>query len=99
MKDNTFAMAMGKIVAEAEAEQAAEVRAQRRHRILDRIRSVVKFMVVVAALFFAFHYRAKLQSLLLSKIAPQTSNGPSASIKAAQDNAAARDKVVDDITK
>jgi hypothetical protein len=100
MKDHTFTMAMGKIIAEAEAEQAAEVRAQHRRRILTRVRGVISFLMVVGMLVAAFCYRGKLQSLLMPKTAAtQTSNGSSASIKSAQDSAAARDKALNEISK
>jgi hypothetical protein len=99
MEDNTFAITMGKIVAQAEAEQVEEVRALRRHQIFDRVRGIVAFLIIAAALFSALHYRGQIQSFLLSKVTSQTSNGASASIKAAQNNAAARDKALDEISK
>jgi hypothetical protein len=100
MKDNTFSMAMGKIIAEAEAGQAAEVHAQHRRWIFNRVRGVISFLMVVGMLVAAFCYRDRLQSLLMPKAAPtQTSNGSSASIKSAQDNAAARDKALGEIAK
>jgi hypothetical protein len=97
MKDNTFAMAMGKIVAEAETEREDEAREQHRRQIWSRVRSFVTLLVFATVLFFAFCYRAELQ-FLFTKPVTQSSKAASPELKAAQD-AAARDKVVDEVTK
>jgi hypothetical protein len=109
MKDNSFAMAMEKIVGQAEAEQRQEVRAQRRSQIFSRVRGVFTLLLIATITVFVFCYRVELQNLIFSRpAAKQTAGetatgtaagGTAAGIKAAQDNAATRDKVVNEITK
>ena len=100
MKDNTFSMAMGKLIAEAEAERAQEAHRERRRQLFQRIRGVVGWLTVTGILFTAFCYRDRLQSLLVPKTgATPAGNESSAAIKSAQDSAAARDKALDQITK
>jgi hypothetical protein len=105
MKDNSFAMAMEKIVGQAEAEQRQEVRAQRRSQIFSRVRGVFSLLLVATVAVFVFCYRMELQNLIFSRPAAKqaagetAAGGTAAGIKAAQDNAATRDRVVNEITK
>jgi len=90
---------MGKIVAEADAERVEEALDQRRRQIWSRVRSAVSLLVLSAVLFLTYFYRAELQLLLTKPAAQNNKAAASASLKAAQDSAATRDTVVDEIAK
>lgn len=102
MKDNSFAMAMSKIVGEAEAGQQREIRDQRRRQLLGRVCGVFVFLFVATVLLTAFCYRAPLQDFIFSKPGgkPSPAAGQtSAALKTAQDNASTRDQIVDQTAK
>ena len=95
-------MAMSKIVGEAEILQKQEVLENRRRQIFGRVRAVFVFLFVATLLVVAFCYHTQLQETISAKLkgTPAASNGQtSAALKSAQDNAAARDQIVNQITK
>lgn len=99
MKDNSFALAMEKIVGQAEAEREQEIRAQKRARQMARVRSVFVFMLLLTVAVLAFCYRDKIQSMVFAKPAKDTGGQTSASLAAANNNAATRDSVINEISK
>ena len=116
MKDNSFENAMNKIVGQHEAVQRAEVRAQKRSEIFDRVRAVFIFLFIAAVLVVAYNFRDQLKDLIMPKHAVVTAEvttnadgtfttnstpeGKTVSIvNAAQQNAATRDAVIDQIAK
>jgi hypothetical protein len=101
MKDNSFAMAMEKIVGQAEAEQQHEIHVQKRAEVIGRVRSVFVFLLVATVFVFAFCYREQIQNAIFPKPSAQQQSGgqTSAALNAAKQNAAARDSVIDSITK
>jgi hypothetical protein len=101
MKDISFALAMNKIVGQAEAERKQEIRAHQRAQTLGRVRGVLGFLCLAALLAVAFNYRDKLTSLIVTKpAAPASATGATATaLKGAEDNAAVRDAVIADLGK
>src|SRR5882757_2219986 len=102
MNDN-FTNAMNKIVGQAEAERHEELRLQKRAafraKIFGQVRGVFFCLFFAALLVGAYNYRDKLTALFASKPKPVISAQGSASLNAAGQNAATRDKVIADITK
>jgi len=70
MKDNSFEKAMNKIVGQHEAEQQAEIRAQKRSKIFSQIRGAVVFLALAGVLAVTYIYRDQLSSMILPKPAP-----------------------------
>ena len=99
MKDNSFALAMGKIIDQAEAEQQQEARGQRRRQTFGRARGIFVFLFGATILVFAFCYRGELQNLLFAKTSAPSGGATASALKAARDNAAIRDGVVSDTAK
>ena len=120
MKDNSFEKAMSKIVGQHEAEQQAEIRAQKRSEIFGKVRAAVIFLALAAVLVMTYNFRNELTAMILPKpaplfaitgadgtngtnataAAPNTPQGQTASaLKAAQQNAATRDAIIDSIAK
>ena len=99
MKDNSFALAMEKIVGQAEAEKEREIHAQKRAVKVARARSIFVFMLLLTVAVFAFCYREKIQSMVFAKPAKDTGGQTSASLAAANKNAATRDSVINEIAK
>jgi len=99
MKDNSFALAMEKIVGQAEAEKKQEIHAQKRAVKVARARSIFVYLFILTLAVFAFCYREKIQSLVFAKPAKQSDGRTSVALDAAAKNAATRDRVIDDIAK
>lgn len=99
MKDNSFAMAMEKIVGQAEAELKQEIRSQKRAEIFGRVRGVFIFLAVAAIMVAAFNYRVEIQNKIFSRPASSGRAPAGGGTAAAQQNAATRDQVIGDITK
>jgi uncharacterized protein YfaA (DUF2138 family) len=60
MKDNSFEKAMNKIVGQHEAEQQAEIRAQKRSKIFSQVRGAVVFLALAGVLAVTYIYRDQL---------------------------------------
>lgn len=115
MKDNSFENAMNKIVGQHQAEQQAEVRAQKRSKVFGQVRGFVVFLALASVLVVAYNFRAQLSAMILPKpallpaastdadgtnAAPATPQGQTTSvIKTAQQNASTRDAIIDSIAK
>ena len=100
MKEDAFTKAMNKIVSQAEAEREREIRDEKRAHFLGRVRSVFVFLFIATVLVVAFNFRDQLTGLLPSKKPDATAPGQTAAIlNQAQQNAAARDAVVDQAAK
>ena len=99
MKDNSFAMAMEKIVGQAEAEKQQEIRDQRRAEVFGRARSIFVFLLVATIGVFVFCYREQIQDKIFSKPSLLGTGKVAAQLNAARKNAAQRDVVIDSISK
>ena len=104
MKDNSFSMAMDKIVSQHQAECKREAELQARGEMFRQIRRAVVFMFVSAALIFAVVNHKTLTDLLMARMHSQPAAGSvtdqaAAALQGAQQNAAARDKLIDQISK
>lgn len=103
MKNNSFEMAMNKIVGQAEAERQQEITTQKRRETFGRIRQAAVGLFFVAALAVAFCCRAELQATFTAFITPKPAAPPagqaSAALSGAQQNAATRDSVIAEISK
>jgi hypothetical protein len=103
MKNNSFAMAMDKIVGQHEAEQKRELQAQQRAVMMSRIRSGFVCLFFAASLSVAYCYRDDLSKTIMPYLSPKPSasrTGQAATaLSAAQQNAATRDSVIDQVSK
>lgn len=112
MKDNSFERAMNQIVNQAEAEQQAELHAQRRAILFGRVRRVALLLGILAVAGIAFYYRDQVNHFVSDKFAaitgksakdgqnPASTTGgaASATVAKAQANAAVRDQIVDQVS-
>jgi hypothetical protein len=102
MNDN-FTNAMNRIVGQAEAERQEELRMQKRAafraKIFGHVRGVFVLLFVAALLVGAYNYRDRLTALFAAKPKPEITAQGSASLNAAQKNAATRDNVIAEVTK
>lgn len=103
MKDSSFTNAMNQIVGQAEAERNEELRLQKRAalraKIFGHIRGVLILLFTAALLVGGYNYRDKLTNLFASKPKPVLNAQGSASLNAAEQNAATRDSVIAEVTK
>ncbi len=102
MSDNAFTNAMNQIAAEADAEQIRDAKFLRRQQIISRIRCGVGFLFLTALLAAGFVYRVELQQFASDKLRatkPQISGETGAKLQGLQDQAAKRDKALEELTK
>lgn len=108
MKDNSFSMAMDKIVGEHQAECKREMELQARREMFRQIRRAFVFLLVSAALLFALVNHKALTELVMARLNNHSAVNPAAdsatgktaaALQGAQENAAARDKLIDQISK
>lgn len=105
MKDSSFALAMNKIVGQAEAETEAqrkhEARARQRAKIFRIARLLFAVAFMGALCTFAVTHRQKLENFFTPKPAATTTptGTATAAIKKAQQNAVARDSILNSIEK
>jgi len=106
---------MSKIVGQHEAEVRAEARATKRSQVYGKIRGVVFFLLLAAALGAGYNYREQLKGMIMPKhtmvtaevttnadgtLTTNTPEGKTANIvNTAQQNAATRDAIIDQIAK
>ena len=113
MKNDSFAREMAKIGKQAEAEQLAELKAERRRAMYAKVRKVMFVLVLVTAGGFAYQQRAELGQRwdqLVSKTGLSGGSGGSLTgyseanaklenkVQGLQGTAAKRNQMVDDIT-
>jgi hypothetical protein len=99
MKDNSFAMAIAKIVGQAEAEQGEGNPHSKACRGGWPCSKRVCFLFIVTIFVFEFCYREQIQNAIFSKPSTQLGGQTSAAINAAYQYATTRDIVVNSITK
>jgi hypothetical protein len=111
-RNSSFDRAMDQIVAQAEAERVAEVKAKKRAEWFGRIRLAFVFLFIATVAIFTYNFHDRFGELVAvvmpSKAAPAdaaaastpaTPQGKaSAGISTAQQNAAARDALVDQLS-
>lgn len=112
MKDNSFSLAMNKIVGEHTAEMEREIRTQKRRVVMARVRKGLIFASITGMLVAAFCYHNKLETTVNTVKAKlfhsdnttaQTQGNiegkASAALAGARQNAATRDQLIDDLSK
>ena len=103
MSDKAFTMAMGKIVIEAEDEKQEEIqhgiRMERRARIFGCARGIFVLLFLVTLAFYAYVYQNDLMEFYNPNAADQMEGMGANPVQKARQNAAYRDKVVDDVSK
>ena len=100
MSNKAFARAMSQIAVEAEKEREQEMKAVRRRHLLSKLGMVIKIGAVVAIAAVGYTYRAQVQSFVTKKLeptAPEIGTGTGQALKGIQQDAAKRDKALDDI--
>ncbi len=103
MKNNSFDLAMDKIVGQAHAEQARELKVQQRQKEMAKIRNIGLSLAGAAVLAVVLYNGAALQSLMEDKLAskkPVAVNGATSDqLDKIQQTAEKRDAIVSEITK
>jgi hypothetical protein len=103
MSNKTFAMALTKIVSEAEAIKREEIEhgipMERRARVFGRVRGVFVLLFLVTSAYFAYTYREDMVSFYAPNMDDQMEGKASNALQNAGQNAVYRDKVVDDVSK
>jgi hypothetical protein len=116
MKEDAFTRAMNKIVVQAEAEQKRDLELQKRAQLMARVRTVVVFLLGVAAIAVVINYREPISKAILPKkesplagavsvtnadgTVTTTPVGKTAQVvNQAQQNAATRDAIINQISK
>lgn len=108
MKDNSFTMAMNKIVGEHQAEVQREIRHQKRRVIMERARKGLAFVAILGLLAAAFCYRHQIETSIKTKffhsdVTTESGANPvakaSVALDTARKNAATRDKLINELSK
>ena len=103
MKNNSFDLAMDKIVGQAQAQQAAELKSQQRQKEMAKIGNIGLSFAGAAVIAVALYNGAALQSLVEEKLASKKTiavNGAtSQQLDKIQQAAEKRDAIVSEITK
>ena len=106
MNHDSFSKQMASIAAEAEAQQAAEAKAERRHALYSKLRKVSAVLLLVALAGVAYCYRTQIGQKWDQFQAPSSTSTSTNSdalskagdkIKVIQDAATQRDKALDEI--
>ena len=104
---------MNKIVGQHAAEQQAQFRAEKRAKIMGRVQGVILFLLLAGILAVIYVYRDQIKDAIMPKhkaaLASDTTNSADATntpqgqttsvINNAQQNAATRDAIIDQIAK
>ena len=94
---------MSKIVGQHEAETQKEIKARQRAAFWDKVFGHVRmtfiFLVVATLAVVVFNYREQLVKFVSSKPAAEPTGQAAGILKGAQDNAAKRDAVINEISK
>jgi hypothetical protein len=103
MSDKTFALAMGKIINEVKAKEQEDIehgiRMERRAYIFGCARGIFVFLFLVTLAYYAYAYRDDLASYYNPNSDDQMVGMSANPIQRARQDAAYRDKVVDDLGK
>ena len=94
---------MSKIVGQHDAETQKEIKARQRaafwDKVFGQVRVVFVFLVVATLAVVVYSYREQLVKLVSSKPATEPTSQTAGILKGAQDNAAKRDAVINEISK
>ncbi len=98
---DAFKDEMSKIAVQAEARRLLEIRAQEKHRQMNKIKGAIFFLMVTAALVVAYYCRDDLQKFVNAKLdrTPTVNAATSDALKGIKANADKRDKALDELTK
>jgi len=109
MKNNSFDRAMGKIVAQAEAERQQEIKARQRAEWFGRVRNAFILLFIATVLIFACNFHDRLGELVATIMPPKAADTTSgskepsgkaaAALQGAGQNAAVRDQLIDSLAK